>query len=135
MQLENIPRGLGLFGTADDIAVQRGIAEFQAGRPVIITNADEMIVALPVDGLTDGTWSAFKALCAPVLPRLVITERRARVIGLDVSGPVFIAIAPRDTRDMIWELSTGLHCERRIPAGVAGDTAIRAVELLSLLHI
>ena len=33
MQMENKQRGLGLFGTADDIAVQRGIAEFQAGRP------------------------------------------------------------------------------------------------------
>ena len=53
MQLKNIPRGLGLFGTADDIAVQRGIAEFQAGRPVIIADADELIVALPVDGLTE----------------------------------------------------------------------------------
>jgi hypothetical protein len=101
MQLENIPRGLGLFGTADDIAVQRGIAEFQAGRPVIIADADELIVALPVDGLTEATWNAFKALCAPVALRLVVTERRARVIGLEVPGPVFIAVAPQDTRDTI----------------------------------
>ena len=53
MQLENMPRGLGLFGAADDIAVQRGIAEFQAGRPVVIADTDEMIVALPVDGCDD----------------------------------------------------------------------------------
>jgi len=132
MQLENIPRGLGLFGSADDIAVQRGIAEFQAGRPVIIAGADEMIVALPVDGLTGATWNAFKAICAPVAPRLVITERRARVIGLDVPGPVIIAVAPHDTRDTIWALATGLHCERRNPAGVAGDAAIRAIGLAKL---
>src|ERR1700730_8716862 len=119
MQMENIPRGLGLFGTADDIAVQRGIAEFQAGRPVIIADADEMIVALPVDGLTDATWSAFRALCAPAVPRLVITARRARVIGLDVPGPVFIAVMPRDTRDMILSLAVGFCCERRCAAGVA----------------
>ena len=50
MQSENTPKGLGPFGTADDIAVQRGIAEFQAGRPVAIADADETIVALPVDG-------------------------------------------------------------------------------------
>ena len=130
--MENIPRGLGLFGTADDIAVQRGIAEFQAGRPVIITDADEMIVALPVDGLTEATWNAFKALCASVAPRLVITERRARVIGLDVPGPVFIAVMSHDTRDTIWALATGLHCERRSPAGAAGDAATRAIELAKL---
>src|ERR1700726_3835665 len=110
MQLENIPRGLGLFGTADDIAVQRGIAEFQAGRPVIIADADELIVALPVDGLTEAIWRAFKAMCAPAALRLVITARRARVIGLEVPGPVFIAVGPDDTRDDIWALATGLRC-------------------------
>src|SRR5215475_10023794 len=98
MQLENMPRGLGLFGTPDDVAVQRGIAEFQAGRPVVVADADEKIVALPVDGLTEATWSAYKTLCAPAVPRLLITERRARVIGLDVAGPVFIPVTSRDMR-------------------------------------
>src|SRR6266481_273428 len=120
MQMENMPRGLGAFGTADDIAVQRGIAEFQAGRPVVIADAEEMIVALPVDGLTERTWSAFKVLCSPVAPRLVITKRRARVIGLEVPGPVFIAVAEGDTRDTICSLAVGLHCERRSAAGKAG---------------
>ena len=46
MQSENMPKGLGPFGTADDIAVQRGIAEFQAGRPVAIADDDETIAAL-----------------------------------------------------------------------------------------
>src|SRR3984893_2375231 len=132
MQLENIPRGLGLFGTADDIAVQRGIAEFQAGRPVIIADADELIVALPVDGLTAATWNAFKALCAPSGLRLVVTARRARMIGLEVAGPVFIALRPDDTRDAIWGLATGPRCERRVAAGPAGEAAIRAIELAKL---
>lgn len=132
MQLENMPSGLSLFGTADDISVQRGIAEFQAGRPVIVADADDMIVALPVDGLTETTWSAFKALCAPVAPRLVITKRRARVIGLDVPGPVFIAAAAGDTRDTIWSLAVGLHCERRSPTGMAGPAAARAIDLAKL---
>src|SRR5258708_35889488 len=105
MKMENMPRGLGQFGTADDIAVQRGIAEFQAGRPVVIADAEEMIVALPVDGLTERTWSAFKVLCSPVAPCLVITRRRARVIGLEVPGPVFIAVAEGDTRDTICSLA------------------------------
>jgi GTP cyclohydrolase II len=132
MQLENMPRWLGLFGAADDIAVQRGIAEFRAGRPVIIADADEMIVAWPVDGLTEATWSAFKALCAPAVPRLVITARRARVIGLDVPRPVFIAVTAHDTRDVILSLAVGLHCEHRSVAGVAGDAATRAIELAKL---
>jgi GTP cyclohydrolase II len=132
MQLDNRERGLGLFGTADDIAVQRGIAEFQAGRPVAIADADEMIVALPVDGLTEATCAAFKALCAPAALRLAVTARRARVIGLDVPGPVFIAIAPDDSRNTIWSLATGLNCERRPAAGAPGEAASRAIELAKL---
>jgi len=130
--MENMPRGLGLFGTADDIAVQRGIAEFQAGRPVVIAAAGEMVVALPVDGLTEATWNAFKGLCAHSVLRLVITERRARVIGLDARGPVLIAVTPNDTRDVIWSLAVGLRCERRSAVGVAGDAAARAIELAKL---
>jgi GTP cyclohydrolase II len=132
MQLENLPRGLGLFGTADDIAAQRGIAEFQAGRPVIVADADELIVALPVDGLTAAAWDAFKAVCAPATPRLVITARRARVIGLDVAGPVAIAIGPDDTRDSIWALATGLRCERRAAIAPVGEAEVRAIELAKL---
>src|SRR5258708_30507829 len=132
MQMENMPRGVGAYGTADDIAVQRGIAEFQAGRPVVIADAEEMIVALPVDGLTERTWSAFKVLCSPVAPRLVITKRRARVIGLEVPGPVFIAVAEGDTRDTICSLAVGLHCERRSAAGMAGAAAMRAIDLAKL---
>jgi GTP cyclohydrolase II len=132
MQLENRPRGLGLFGAAADIAVQRGIAEFQAGRPVIVADADELIVALPVDGLTAAAWEAFKALCAPAALRLAVTARRARVIGLDVAGPVFITVRPDDTRDDIWSLATGLRCERRAAAEMAGEAAIRAIELAKL---
>ena len=132
MQSENTPRGLGPFGTADDIAVQRGIAEFQAGRPVVIADAGEKIVALPVDGLTETTWCAFKALCAPVVPCLLVTKRRARVIGLEVAGPVLIAVAAADTRDLIWSLAVGLHCERRNVAAMAGAAGRRAIDLAKL---
>jgi len=130
--LENLQPGLGLFGSADDIAVQRGIAEFQAGRPVVISGADDAIVAVPVDGLTDATCDAFKALCAPSPLRLAVTARRARVIGLDVPGPVFIAIAPDDTRDSVWALAIGPNCERRPAVGAAGEVAGRAIELAKL---
>src|SRR3984893_4433894 len=92
MQLENKHRGLGLFGTGDDIAVQRGIAEFQAGRPVVLEAADERLVALPGGGLTRAACDAFKALCGPAAVRLVVTARRALIIGIDVPGPVSIPL-------------------------------------------
>jgi GTP cyclohydrolase II len=129
---DRLPDGLGPFGAAGDIAVQRGIAEVQAGRPVVVADAGERIVAVPVDGLTEATWSALKALCKPVLPRLVITKRRARVLGFDVVGPMFIALTAEDTRDVIWSLAAGLQCERRKVEGTAGAAAAGAIELAKL---
>jgi GTP cyclohydrolase II len=132
MQVEEEARGLGLFATADDIAIERGIAEFQAGRPVAVAHADDMIVALPVDGMTEASCTAFKALCRPARLRLAVTARRARMIGLDVPGPVLIAITPQDTRDTVWSLAAGLDCERRPAAGAAGEATCRAIELAKL---
>jgi GTP cyclohydrolase II len=132
MQLENKHRGLGLFGTADDIAVQRSIAEFQAGRPVVIAAADERLVALPVDGLTQAACDAFMALCAPAAVRLVVTARRAHVIGLDVPGPVLIPLSPTDTRDTIWSLAAGLDGKPRPAARTAGKAAAQAIVLAKL---
>jgi len=131
MQVEDNAR-LGLFATADDIAIQRGIAEFQAGRPVAVAHDSDKIVALPVDGLTEASCRAFKALCAPAQLCLAVTARRARMIGLDVPGPVLIAIAPQDTRDAVWSLAAGLDCERRPAVGPAGEAVCRAIELAKL---
>jgi GTP cyclohydrolase II len=132
MQLKSRFGGVGLFRAADDVAVQRGIAEFQAGRPVILEAAGERIVALPVDGLTEAAWSDFKDLCAPALPRLLITKRRAEVLGLDVPGPVFIAVTADDTGDGILSLAAGLHCERRTISEMVGASAARAIDLAKL---
>ncbi|MBO0752373.1 MAG: GTP cyclohydrolase II [Bradyrhizobiaceae bacterium] len=123
---------LGPFGVADDVAVQRGIAEFHAGRPVIVEAVTDRILALPVDGLTEATWRAFKVLCAPLVPRLVITKRRARVLGLDVPGPVFLAVSGDDTCDRIWSLAAGLQYDRRAATGMAGAAAARAIDLAKL---
>jgi GTP cyclohydrolase II len=132
MQLENKHRGLGLFGTADDIAVQRSIAEFQAGRPVVIAAADERLVALPVDGLTQAACDAFKVLCAPAAVRLVVTARRARIIGLDVPGPVLIPLSPTDTSDTIWSLAAGLDGKPRPATRTAGEAVAQAIVLAKL---
>jgi len=133
MRLEDTRgRGLGLFGMPDDIAVQRGIAEFQAGRPVAIRDGEDMIIAMPVDGLADATFDAFKALCDPAIAHLLVTARRAHALGLEASGPMLIAVAPADTREIVWSLATGINCQRRQAAGAAGEAAARAIDLAKL---
>src|SRR6266568_9432823 len=87
-------RDAALLGKPEHVAVERGIAEFRSGRPAVITASGVAALALPVDGMTDTRLAAFRHLCAPVEPHLVITERRAQAlgvpstdaIGLEVSG-------------------------------------------------
>src|SRR3984893_18811215 len=81
-----------LFGAPGQVEVERGLAEFRGGRPVRIATPGQSIVALPVDGIDERRLAAFKAFAAPALPRLVISARRARALGLDVSEPVAIAL-------------------------------------------
>jgi GTP cyclohydrolase II len=125
--------GPGPFGAAEDVAVQRGIAEFQAGRPVIVDASGDRIVALPVDGLTAATWTVFKSVCAPALPHLVVTRRRAKVLGVDAVGPVSIALSADDNHDTIGLLAAGLQSERRGgSATTAGAAVARAIDLAKL---
>ncbi|MBV9968713.1 MAG: GTP cyclohydrolase II RibA [Xanthobacteraceae bacterium] len=130
--MKNPQSGFGLFGTADDIAVQRGIAEFQAGRPVLIAAHGECQAALPVDGLTQAACDAFRALCAPAEVGLVVTARRARVLGFDVPGPLLIPLSGKETRDTIWSIAAGLDGKPRPQVESAGEAAAQAVVLAKL---
>jgi hypothetical protein len=66
-----------LFGSWGHTGVSRGISEFQARRHVLIT-ATEAILALPAEGLDGQRLGEFMALCGLIVPRLIVTERRAR---------------------------------------------------------
>src|SRR5215510_7116250 len=107
------------FGEAANIGVQRGLAEFRAGRPVLIRAADETVLAMPVDGANIDRFAAFTALVHPAPPRLVITARRARVLGL----------APGDDAGSIFALAASDSVDRKVSATGAGPAAIAALEL------
>src|SRR5438132_1381203 len=96
-----------LFGEAEDVGVQRGLAEFRAGRPVIIQAASEAVFALPVEGGDAQRFAAFNTLLAPASPRLAITARRAKALGLDAPGPVLLELTPSDDWDAIFPLASG----------------------------
>jgi hypothetical protein len=53
------------------------VSEFQARRHVLIT-ATEAILALPAEGLDGQQLGEFMAFCGLIVPRLIVTERRAR---------------------------------------------------------
>jgi GTP cyclohydrolase II len=119
----------GLFGLPKQVAVERGLAEFRSGRPVIITSGDETEAALPVDGMTDEGLAAFRQLCAPVRPHLLITARRARALGLEGAGPTGLAIGDLHDAAAIFSLAADTQVTRHLDVVPAGEAAAAAIDL------
>ncbi|HXW27307.1 MAG TPA: GTP cyclohydrolase II [Xanthobacteraceae bacterium] len=94
-----------------------------------ISTPGQTIVALPVDGIDARRLAAFVAFAAPALPRLVITARRARALGLDVSEPVAISLTGSEDVESIEELVADAQGRRPLEAGPAGAPAKAAIEL------
>jgi GTP cyclohydrolase II len=93
-----------LFGSKGHIGVSRGLSEFQARRPILITATGEALLTLPVEGLDAGRLFEFTALCGPVVPRLIITQRRALALSLDASTPMALQLAANDDAKAILAL-------------------------------
>lgn len=126
----------GLFGSPSQVEVERGLGEFRGSRPVLISGGGEALVALPVDGIDGRQLAAFKALAAPSPPRLIISARRACVLGLDAAEPVSIGLAGAEDVDAILALAADGRTRRAVeakPAGVAGRAAIELAKFAQRL--
>jgi GTP cyclohydrolase II len=123
-----------LYGTREQVGVGRGLAEFRAGRPVLITGA-ETLVCLPVEGLDNRRLAAFRALCAPVPPRLVLTARRARSLGIDADAPIAIELAADADTGLIMALVADATADHPFIPEPASQEAVAAVDLVKLAQI
>jgi len=121
------------FGEAGEIGVQRGFAEFRAGRPVVIQAHGDRLVAMPIDGADADRIAAFRALVHPAPPRLAVTARRARSLGLDAAEPVLIDLDPGDDVDAIFALAARAELDRAVAASPADAAAVAAIELAKLV--
>jgi len=124
-----------LFGTPALVGITRGLAEFRAGRPVEIADGSGSLVALPVEGLSAERLAAFKQLCAPALPRLVVTARRALALGIVTPAPVTIQLAADLDADCIVELVANAEGGGPFGADPAGAAAGAAIELAKLAQV
>ena len=120
------------MGSPAHVAVERALSEFRCGRPVIMTDADERTIALPVDGMSDEQLAAFRQLCAPAPLKLLVTERRACSLGLAAVGPIALAVTEADGAAEILSLAVDAQVERSLEAIVPGRTAGAAIELAKL---
>jgi GTP cyclohydrolase II len=121
-----------LFGKKGQVGVNRGLAEFQARRPVLITGIGETLLTLPVEGLDAQRLSEFMALCAPAVPRLVITARRAIALGLEATTPVSLQLTPGCDANTILALVADAKIDCALDARPAGPAAAAAIQLVKL---
>ncbi len=120
-----------LMGLPDHVAVERALSEFRCGRPVIMTGEGRTVL-LPVDGMSDEQLGAFRRLCAPAALRLVVTERRARSVGLAAAGPIALVVNDDDTAADILSLAADVQVKRSLEAIAPGRAALAAIELAKL---
>ena len=125
-------RSSTLFVNKEHTSVSRGVAEFLSRRPVLITAPNETLLALPVEGLDSRRLTEFIALCAPSVPQLVITSRRAHALGIDAKSPMAIRLSADDTADSILASVTDATSNRTRKATPAGQAAAAAIQLVKL---
>jgi GTP cyclohydrolase II len=130
-----------LFGEQDDVAVDRGLAEFRAGRPVFIADKNGTVVALPVEGLNAPRLRAFREFCAPARPQLAITPQRAQALGIKTSEPMVLEVAGDDAGSILSLAADAKICApaqglpgqgslaRGLPAGRGYAAAIELAKL------
>lgn len=124
-----------LFGTREQVGVGRGLAEFRAGRPVIVTSSEETLLCLPVEGLNKDRLVAFRAICEPVAPRLVLTGRRARSLGIDSNESVALELRPDVDATKILTIAAEATSDHVFVPEPAGRAATAAIELVKLAQI
>ena len=121
-----------LFGTRGQVGVSRGVAEFQARRPVLIVGDDERLLALPVEGLDTERLAEFAGFCSPVGPHLAVTTRRALALGLEAATPVALRLPVGFDLDLILSLVTDIDVDCRLDHSAASPAALAAIHLVKL---
>jgi GTP cyclohydrolase II len=124
--------GSTIFGSKGHTSVSRGVAEFQGRRPVLITAPNEALLVLPVEGLDARRMAEFVALCAPSVPHLIITARRALALGIDAASPMAVQLLPDDNANSILAFVTDATIDRTPDVRPAGRAAAAAIQLVKL---
>jgi GTP cyclohydrolase II len=139
MSAARVKLSSSLFGAKGEIGVNRGLAEFHARRPVLVTDGHETLLALPVEGLDALRLAEFRMLCSPAVPWLVITTRRALALGLEAMTPIALQLTPGCDPARILALVAGTKvAESKIAYALdakrAGAAAAAAIQLVKLSH-
>jgi GTP cyclohydrolase II len=132
MSAAPVPTDSVLFGSRENLDVSRAVSELQARRPIRVNDSDERLIALPVEGLDDKRLREFEALFAPAAPKLVVTQQRARALGIKTSAPMALSLPRGVDATSIIELAAGSKSPFAGGAQAASYAARAAVRLVKL---
>jgi GTP cyclohydrolase II len=134
MNAAHSPATSALFGDEEHLSVSRALGELQARRPILVNAPGEVLFALPVESLDDRRLHEFVELCGPNAPELIVTQQRARAIGIDASTPMALSLSRGARTSDILALAADVeHKDRFSPkAEAAGRAARAAIRLIKL---
>jgi GTP cyclohydrolase II len=121
---------LGLFGDVGQTNVERAIAEFRSGRPVVVRKNEEALIAIGVEAFDAGVAAAVDAF-AKGRGRLVLPAARLRRLGREGQDPGSIAFPVVDV-DRLEALSLKLDAKVDAPVSRISDLDAMALELAAL---
>lgn len=126
--------GSGVFGSPDRVLVKRALAEFRSNRPVVFSSqSDKFLIALPVDSIDAARLRAFDHLCAPAKPKLLVTARRARALGIETNDSVALVLPQSGGAEAICSLVADANSDEQAEVdGPADSNAIAAIELAKI---
>jgi GTP cyclohydrolase II len=132
MSVASSPPESAIFGSREHLDVSRALSELQARRPVRVSTSDESLIALPVEGLDDRRLREFAMLCSPVMPKLIVTQQRARAIGIETSTPMALSLPGTIGAKGIFELAAGARNHIAMESEAASSAATAAIRLVKL---
>lgn len=136
MNAAHSPATSALFGDEEYLGVSRALGELQARRPIRVNAPGEELFALPVESLDDERLHQFVQLCSPTAPELIVTQQRARAIGIEASTPMALLLSGEARTCDIFALAADNEREGRFSpkAETAGRAARAAIRLVKLSH-
>ena len=134
MNAAPMPAVSAIFGSREQLDVGRALGELQALRPVRVRASGEDLIALPVEGLDDQRLREFSMLCSSEIPRLIVTQQRARAIGIETSTPMALSLPRAADASGVLELAAGNKSHFIAEAEAADYAATAAIRLVKLVR-
>ncbi|MEW5423165.1 GTP cyclohydrolase II RibA [Amorphus sp. 3PC139-8] len=111
------------------IRIHRGCADLRAGRPLVVAAADETIAVLPVDGLDQATLDDFRIRIAAATPVLLVTDLRAKAIGLTPYEATAVTTPTEATPEDYLTIASGSEVRLGHTTAPGGEAAKAALEI------